>query len=357
MKPVTNSEMMPIGSFARRSSLTASALRFYADAGLLMPAHVDPVSGYRLYREDQLDRAVLLRRLREIGMPLTTVKTSLDAEADDLARMVDEHVDTVIDDAAEARRMAAIIKSSMPSIHLATISGPVLTAAIEQVLTATTNEPGLAVLNGLQLEIDSGAATLTATDRYRLSTRSLALTAPSVDTWSGIVDADDLRSCLGDLRRTRSVRIDATDQAIHFLSAERDDRHCRLLTESFPDYRLMLADLPPVTTRVEVRKGSLQRALEECAADEVVLRVGDNDVTVMGSNPDGRAAITAQVTGPAIDIRFEMTTFYPAVTTAIGADLLLDLRAPDLPVTIRSADHGDLTTLAMPIRADSENNR
>ncbi|MFF3735417.1 MerR family DNA-binding transcriptional regulator, partial [Streptomyces sp. NPDC002476] len=38
---------MPIGVFAQRSGLTPSALRFYADSGLLPPAEVDPVTGYR----------------------------------------------------------------------------------------------------------------------------------------------------------------------------------------------------------------------------------------------------------------------------------------------------------------------
>ncbi len=40
---------MPIGVFARRSGLTSSALRFYADSGLLPPAEVDGVSGCRYY--------------------------------------------------------------------------------------------------------------------------------------------------------------------------------------------------------------------------------------------------------------------------------------------------------------------
>ncbi|MDR2280128.1 MAG: MerR family DNA-binding transcriptional regulator, partial [Gordonia sp. (in: high G+C Gram-positive bacteria)] len=44
-----DSELMAIGAFARRTGLTASALRFYADAGLLVPAWTDPSSGYRFY--------------------------------------------------------------------------------------------------------------------------------------------------------------------------------------------------------------------------------------------------------------------------------------------------------------------
>lgn len=44
--------------------------------------------------------------------------------------------------------------------------------------------------------------------------------------------------------------------------ADREDRHCRLLPEEFPDYRLMLASLGEVTTRVTVQE-LLLRALEE----------------------------------------------------------------------------------------------
>lgn len=51
-----DSELMPIGDFARRSGLTSSALRFYADSGLLHPAEVDPASGYRYYTADQVNR-------------------------------------------------------------------------------------------------------------------------------------------------------------------------------------------------------------------------------------------------------------------------------------------------------------
>ncbi|MBL2815669.1 MerR family DNA-binding transcriptional regulator, partial [Klebsiella pneumoniae] len=38
-----------IGAVARATGLTASALRFYGDCGLLAPAVVDEVTGYRYY--------------------------------------------------------------------------------------------------------------------------------------------------------------------------------------------------------------------------------------------------------------------------------------------------------------------
>lgn len=70
---------MPIGVFAQRSGLTSSALPFYADSGLLKPAEVDPISGYRYYSADQVARATVLRQLREIAMPLAAVEAVLDA--------------------------------------------------------------------------------------------------------------------------------------------------------------------------------------------------------------------------------------------------------------------------------------
>lgn len=60
------------------------------------------------------------------------------------------------------------------------------------------------------------------------------------------------------------------------------------------------------------------------------------------------ARVPAAVAGPDMDLGFPMTTLYPAVGSAIGADLLIDLRGPENPATIRSADDGDLTALAMP---------
>ncbi|MEU7380529.1 hypothetical protein AB0A91_11085 [Streptomyces sp. NPDC042207] len=56
------------------------------------------------------------------------------------------------------------------------------------------------------------------------------------------------------------------------------------------------------------------------------------------------------MTGQDLQISFELTTLYPAVSTAVGLDVMLDLRGPNQPVTIRSADRGDLTTLTMPIK-------
>lgn len=55
------------------SRLSPKALRLYDSLGLLTPAHVDEVSGYRFYQPDQLERARLVAWLRRLGMPLARI--------------------------------------------------------------------------------------------------------------------------------------------------------------------------------------------------------------------------------------------------------------------------------------------
>lgn len=351
---------MPIGVFARRSGLTPSALRFYDDAGLLRPAETDPVTGYRYYREEQVARATALRRLREIDMPLGTVARVLDAGPEDAVRLVDEQVAKVTADAAAVRRTAAVLKASfslssasctgLPGVPVTALKGPVLADAVEQVLTATAHEPGTPVLSGVRVEAAPGTVTLTATDRYRLATRTLAPAEAPVTAWTGTVDGDELRSATAAIRRAPWVRLEATPYAVRFRLTDRDERHCRLLPGEYPDHRLLLASLTEVTTRVTLSKERLLRALGEHPGERITLRVTDAGVETDDAGAGTR--LSAVVTGQAVRVRFALTTLYPAVSTALGPEVMLDLRGPDRPVTVRSADRGDLTTLAMPVGPD-----
>ncbi|MFE6620774.1 MerR family transcriptional regulator [Streptomyces sp. NPDC057740] len=351
-----NSELMPIGVFARRTGLTPSALRFYADSGLLPPARTDPVSGYRYYGADQVARAVELRRLRQIAMPLGAVEAVLDAGPDDSARLIDEHVAKVLEDAEAVRQRAAVIKSSLanvPGVPIATLKGPVLADAIEQVLTATAPDPGMPVLGAVRIEATREAVTLTATDRYRLATRTLVPAEPAASAWAATVSGDGLRAAVSAVRRSMLVRVEAASHGIRLRTADGKDQHCGLLSEEFPDHRLMLASLSEVTTRVTVPKDLLLGALEAHPDDCLSLVVTRDGLKALAADdgPPG-FSLPAAVTGQTLRVSFELTTLYPAVSTAIGPDVMLDLRGPDQPVTVRSADRGDLTTLAMPVKPD-----
>src|SRR5688500_3711727 len=71
-----------IGQMARESGRTVSALRSYAGAGGLVPARVDPRSGYRWYGDDQVAPARLIARLRRVGLPLADISRVLEHRRD-----------------------------------------------------------------------------------------------------------------------------------------------------------------------------------------------------------------------------------------------------------------------------------
>ena len=68
-----------IGDFSRMTHLSVKALRHYHEIGLLEPVAVNPESGYRLYDVDQVPTAQVIRRLKDLGMPLDDVKRVLQA--------------------------------------------------------------------------------------------------------------------------------------------------------------------------------------------------------------------------------------------------------------------------------------
>ncbi|NUS42825.1 MAG: MerR family transcriptional regulator, partial [Mycobacteriaceae bacterium] len=70
---------LTIGEFARLTRLRVKTLHHYHDIGLLIPERVDASSGYRVYTTAQVPAALLVRRLRELGMPLAQVRQVVDA--------------------------------------------------------------------------------------------------------------------------------------------------------------------------------------------------------------------------------------------------------------------------------------
>jgi DNA-binding transcriptional MerR regulator len=68
-----------IGDFSRATHLTVKTLRHYHDTGLLEPAHVDPQTGYRRYTPEQIPVAQIIRRFRDLDMPLMEIQAVLSA--------------------------------------------------------------------------------------------------------------------------------------------------------------------------------------------------------------------------------------------------------------------------------------
>ncbi|WP_435106993.1 MerR family transcriptional regulator [Nocardiopsis synnemataformans] len=69
-------ELYPIGDAARRSGLSVSAVRFYADAGVVEPTRLTE-AGHRLYDVDTIARLELVRTLRELDTDLDEIRRLL----------------------------------------------------------------------------------------------------------------------------------------------------------------------------------------------------------------------------------------------------------------------------------------
>ena len=70
---------LTIGEFSRMTHLSVKALRHYHDVGVLEPAVIDRYTGYRSYEAGQVPSAQVIRRLRDLGMPLDSIRAVLAA--------------------------------------------------------------------------------------------------------------------------------------------------------------------------------------------------------------------------------------------------------------------------------------
>ena len=82
--------MFSIGDFATFTQVSVRALRFYDQQGLLAPARVDPRTGYRYYRADQVERVLRIVALRDVGLTLAQIREVLDAGA--TPQVIREHL-------------------------------------------------------------------------------------------------------------------------------------------------------------------------------------------------------------------------------------------------------------------------
>jgi DNA-binding transcriptional MerR regulator len=104
------SDLLSIGTFARRSRLSQKALRLYDELGLLPPARVDPETGYRSYRTDQVDRARLIGLLRRLDMPLARIGRVLELDGPAAASEIAAFWTEVDAEVAAKRRLVAYLE-------------------------------------------------------------------------------------------------------------------------------------------------------------------------------------------------------------------------------------------------------
>ncbi len=102
---------LPIGDFSRATHLSVKMLRHYHEIGLLEPVEIDASSGYRRYAVDQIPIAQVIRRFRELEMPLEDIRTVLntqDPEARNQA--ISQHLARLEDNLARTQLAVASLR-------------------------------------------------------------------------------------------------------------------------------------------------------------------------------------------------------------------------------------------------------
>jgi DNA-binding transcriptional MerR regulator len=125
-------ELFTIGEFSRTTHLSVKALRHYHDLGLLEPAAVDPATGYRAYSVAQIPAAQVIRRLRDLDMPLDEVGAVLDAAAagdgTERDRLIVVHLERMERQLAETQSSVAalrtLLEGAQPEVDVAFTSDP-----------------------------------------------------------------------------------------------------------------------------------------------------------------------------------------------------------------------------------------
>jgi DNA-binding transcriptional MerR regulator/effector-binding domain-containing protein len=162
--------MLTIGDFSRMTHLSVKALRHYDDLGVLAPAAVDPHTGYRSYDTSQVGSAQVIRRLRDLGMPLDSIAAVLaapDVEARNLQ---------IADHLTRMERQLEQTQAAVASLR-ALLTGPADRPAIElRLIPAVTALAVTAVVDAADLN-DWGGAAFTAL-AAALDTTGLAAAGP-----------------------------------------------------------------------------------------------------------------------------------------------------------------------------------
>ena len=102
---------LSIGDFSRATHMTVKTLRHYHQIGLLEPADIDPQTGYRRYALEQIPTAQVVRRFRDLGMPLEEVRTVLaTADVEARNRHISAHLGRLEEELGRTRRAVAALR-------------------------------------------------------------------------------------------------------------------------------------------------------------------------------------------------------------------------------------------------------
>ncbi|MFJ6199291.1 MerR family transcriptional regulator [Micromonospora sp. NPDC092111] len=358
--------MRSIGELARASGLTVSALRFYDRCGVLTPAVVDPLTGYRWYADAQVAPARLVAGLRRVGMPLAEIAAALRLrdEPAQVGQLLDAHLRRLEDGLADARRELSRIRALIdpeenPMTTRIVLSRAELAAAVDAVRFAVGSDPELPVLAGVLLDVEPDGVRLVATDRYRLAVARAAgrVDGPAVRALLPAASIDEIRALLDTgAGLTAEAHLTVAESRVTVTVAGAV-ASATVLPYEFADYRRLLRRPTGAPARqVPVDVATLRAALR--ASTHTVTRVHDGvalPVTVLGVDDRNglRLVDAAELAGPGGDdllVGVNGDFLLDALDAAGGPQLVLELDGPIAPLAVRRPGDEDTFSILMPIR-------
>jgi len=102
---------LAIGDFSRATFLSVRMLRHYHEVGLLEPVAVDVDNGYRRYAPEQIVTAQVIRRFRDLDMPLEDIQIVLSApDVETRNRVIANHVARLESNIAQTQQTVASLR-------------------------------------------------------------------------------------------------------------------------------------------------------------------------------------------------------------------------------------------------------
>jgi DNA polymerase III subunit beta len=336
-------DLRGIGATARESGLSVSALRFYDGAGVLVPADVDPRTGYRYYAPDQVVVARLVASLRRVGMPLAGIRALLASRHDPGAvdALLAAHLRRLERGLADARRELSSVRSLItpeePVPTTLRVRRADLLAALRAVRFAVGADPALPALGAVSFEVGDDVLTLVATDRYRMAVAPAPLldrTGPPCAALVPAALADRIAALPG---TAAEVTISVRGAEVSVAAGEHGVAGA-LLPDAFPDHRKLL-----VEGGRAVPVGPDLRAAIAAAPVRAFSRDGADFVaTVLGLTAAGE--LTTDGSG---EIGVNREFLLEALDAGGPGQLELLLDGPPTPLVVRSPRS---TSLLMPVR-------
>ncbi|WP_079070751.1 MerR family transcriptional regulator [Streptomyces sp. IMTB 1903] len=358
--------MHSIGEMARDSGLSVSALRFYDGAGVLVPARVDPATGYRWYGPEQLEESRVLARLRRAGMPLADIRLVLaglsGADTDLVRGLLRAHLRRLEQGLSDARGEFSTVRAllerrenPMTPLRTATVRltlrAPELAEALDAVRFAAGTDPELPMLGGVLFDVDGGALRLAATDRYRMAVAGVGAAGydgPRVQVLVPCRLADAMRALLGEDTSVQ-LTVDADRVA---LRAGGHEAAGQCLDHDFPDYRRLVR--LPAGRRALVDVAAFRHAVETGPVRDGEPREPDGplvDLTVL-EVADGAVSVCEEGRGAPDRVAVNRAFLLQALAAGARDELIVEAGAPTAPLAVRRTDSEDTFSLLMPVRLD-----